>query len=236
MEFFKTLPSIDDPFALRSAAFALPTNLTADQWLASLQRQVALQAKTLDDNPSMNGFAAAFTAPMTITGSARIYSIYTSQAVFNGRVTIMISTDGKFMIHGQLNFADDNLSISGRLYADLSRVASGDVTILFLADIPDQVQILTLYGKIKMGFSDSSGQEVTFTVPDETHRHRRRPTHRPWTVVGPVGNGGSVDVDVLSQSCARASGQHYLDVDVPGGPGRHDRLAERPQRPAPRSR
>ena len=41
VEFFKTLPSIDDPFALRSAAFALPTTLTADQWLASLQQQVA---------------------------------------------------------------------------------------------------------------------------------------------------------------------------------------------------
>ena len=33
----------------------------------------------------MNGFAAAFTAPMTITGSAKIFSIYTSQEVFNGR-------------------------------------------------------------------------------------------------------------------------------------------------------
>ena len=54
----------------------------------------------------MSGFEAAFTAPMTITGSARIYSLFTSQAVFNGLVTIMISTDGKFMVHGQLNFAE----------------------------------------------------------------------------------------------------------------------------------
>ena len=34
-----------------------------------------------------------------------------------------ISTDGKFLINGTLNFADDNLSISGRLYADLSQVS-----------------------------------------------------------------------------------------------------------------
>ena len=39
--------------------------------------------------------------------------------------------------------------------------------MLFLADIPDQVQILTLYGKLKMGFHDASGQEVVFTVPTE---------------------------------------------------------------------
>ena len=101
VEFFKSLPSIDDPFALRSTAFGLPTNLTAAEWPSSLQQQVALQAKPLDANPDMNGFAAAFTAPMTITGSARIYSIYTSQAVFNGLVTIKISTDGKFLIQAR---------------------------------------------------------------------------------------------------------------------------------------
>ena len=38
VEFFKTLPSIEDPFALRNAAFGLPTDLTADQWLDSLQQ------------------------------------------------------------------------------------------------------------------------------------------------------------------------------------------------------
>ena len=36
VEFFKTLPSIDDPFALRSSAFGLPTSMTADEWLTSL--------------------------------------------------------------------------------------------------------------------------------------------------------------------------------------------------------
>ena len=120
VEFFKTLPSIDDPFALRSTAFGLPTNLTADEWLTSLQQQVADQAKAVGTGNQPNGFLAAFTSPMVITGSARIYSMYTSQAVFNGLVTIKISTDGKFLISGQLNFADNNLSLSGRLYADLS--------------------------------------------------------------------------------------------------------------------
>ena len=51
---------------------------------------------------------------MTITGSAKVYSIYTSQEVFNGQVTVKISTDGKILIIGKLNFAADNISISGR--------------------------------------------------------------------------------------------------------------------------
>src|SRR5207302_838541 len=73
-------------------------------------------------------------------GSADIYSAFTSQALFNGQVTVMFSTDGKFMIEGKLNFFAGSLSISGKLYADLSNVTSGKVTVLFLADIPDQEQ------------------------------------------------------------------------------------------------
>ena len=114
----------------------------------------------------MNGFAAAFTAPMTITGSAKIYSIYASQAVFNGIVTIKISTDGKFLIAGQLNFAADNISLSAKLYADLSKVANGEVAILFLADVPDQARVLTLYGRLKTGFRNpTTGNEVLFVAP-----------------------------------------------------------------------
>ena len=58
-------------------------------------------------------------------------------------MTVKISTDGKILIIGKLNFAHDLISISGRLYADLSKISSGNATVLFLADIPDQVRLLT---------------------------------------------------------------------------------------------
>ena len=228
VEFFKTLPSVDDPFALRNTAFSLPTNLTADQWLISLKQQVATQAQTVSLHPEMSGFEAAFTSPMTITGSARIYSLYTSQAVFNGRVTVMISTDGKFLVHGQLNFADNNLSISGRLYADLSRISNGNVVILFLADIPDQVKVLTIYGKIKMGFKDATGQEVTFTVPDEGATGGAPvpptgdlsvPVKQPDGSTSTVGNGGHVDATVLATLLNSSDTHHYLDVIYQAAPG-----------------
>ena len=51
VEFFKTLPSIEDPFALRGNDFALPTAQTADEWLNGLQRQVAAQAKAIAADP-----------------------------------------------------------------------------------------------------------------------------------------------------------------------------------------
>ncbi|HSF98182.1 MAG TPA: hypothetical protein VLA55_05785, partial [Ornithinibacter sp.] len=208
VEFFKTLPSIDDPFALRSSVFQLPTSQTADQWLLGLQQQVALQARTVSTT-GQNGFFAAFTAPMTITGSARIYSMYTSQAVFNGQVIVKISTDGKILIVGSLNFADNNVSISGRLYADLSKVATGDVTILFLASVPDQVRLLSIYGKLKMGFRNSSGQEVTFDV-SQTGDPQATTTAPTGSLGGAVTNGGSIDVSVVNP----AVGNPYLDVVI----------------------
>ena len=119
VEFFKTLPSIEDPFALRNPEFGLPTDLTAEQWLESVKQQVAGQAKLLAANPNLNGFTAAFTSPMVITGSAKLYTLYASKQVFNAQVIIKISTDGKFLIVGKLNFANDSISISGKLYADL---------------------------------------------------------------------------------------------------------------------
>ena len=164
VDFFSTLPSISDPKALRSNAFQIPTAVPVAQWLPMVKQQVVAQYRAILANPSLNGFTAAFTSPMVITGSATVYTIYTSQAVFNGQVTVKISTDGKFLIIGTLNFAADKVSISGRLYADLSQVSSGSVTVLFLADIPDQVKLLTIFGKLQMGFENASGQPVSFTV------------------------------------------------------------------------
>ncbi len=218
VEFFKSLPSIDDPEALRGASFNLPTAVPADQWLTNLQQQVALQAKRLSADPSLNGFTAAFTAPMVITGSARIYSMYTSQQVFNAQVTVMLSTDGKFLVKGTLFFANNQLSIAGRLYADLSEVAAGHAKILFLADLPDEVRVLSIYGKIEMGFRNSSGQKVTFDVDGASGSSGAggAPT---VTLVDPVGTGGSIDAAKLNTLVDATTGQHYLDVLYQSAPG-----------------
>jgi hypothetical protein len=119
-------------------------------WLASVRAQVVKQYRAIQADPSKNGFTAAFTSPMLITGGAKIFTIYASKEVFNGEIILRISTDGKILVIGKLNFAADNLSITGRLYADLSKIAAGEATILFLADIPDQVQLLTIDGRFKM--------------------------------------------------------------------------------------
>jgi hypothetical protein len=165
VEFFKSLPSIDEPTQLRGPAFAPPGATNAADWLPTVRQQVVAQYLATKANPGRS-FTAAFTSPMTITGSAKLYSIYASQQVFNGQVVIRISTDGKFFIAGILNFAADNISVSAKLYADLSKVAQGAVTVLFLADAPDQVRVLTLYGKLQTGFRNAAGEEVLFQAED----------------------------------------------------------------------
>ena len=168
VDFFKTLPSIDDPQRLRDPAFQVTNTVTAANWLAGVKDQVFKQYLALKANPKLSGFSAAFTAPMVIKGSAKIYLVATSQEAFNGQVDVIISTDGKFLITGKLNFAANLLSVSGKLYADLSHVADGNVTVLFLADVPDQVRLLTIDGKLKLGFRDASGQEVAIPVNPDT--------------------------------------------------------------------
>jgi hypothetical protein len=215
VEFFKTLPSIDDPFALRGSAFAPPGDIDVSTWLDTVRSQVATQARLIAANPAMNGFSAAFNSPLTISGSARIYSIYTSQALFNGKVFIKISTDGKFLVGGQLNFIDNNISISGKLYADLSNAANGDVTVLFLADIPDQVELLSIYGKLKMGFRNAAGDEVEFEIA--TDATAIPGGGKPMAdLIAPVGNGEAVDYGVINNdgNMFRYEGEDYYFVDV----------------------
>jgi len=136
--------------------------------LTSLKQQVANQYRAIKANPGMSGFAAAFTSPMVITGGADVYSQFVSQFVFSGRVQVKIATDGKFLIVGQLRFLDGLLTMSAKVYADLSKISEGAATVLFLADIPDDPRVLTLYGKFQMGFRSASGEEVHFDVVDET--------------------------------------------------------------------
>ena len=195
IQFYKTLPSITDPFALRNPEFTVQATVPPDQWLATLQQQVATQAKITGGTAN---FAAAFEAPMTITGSVAVFDIYTSYQLFNAQATVMISTDGKFLIAGQLNFLNNEIQISGKLYADLSQVSSGNVTVLFLADAPVSPRLLTIYGKLQMGFENASGQPVTFDVVQPTETPTTAQTTPTGSVAGPAPNNGSVDVNVAN--------------------------------------
>ena len=97
----------------------------------------------MESIPGAN-FFTAFTEPMTLTGTVKIASNYTSEYIFNAIMGVKISTDGKFLAMGKLNFFGDSISISAKLYLNISKIAQGSATVLFLADAPDQLPLLTI--------------------------------------------------------------------------------------------
>ncbi|MEW6157129.1 MAG: calcium-binding protein, partial [Verrucomicrobiota bacterium] len=209
VQFFKSLPSIDDPKDLRRPEFNLsPPGTPAGDWLAQVKQQVVNQYNAVQANPNLGGFLAAFTQPMTITGSAKIFTAYASEQVFNGQVVLKFATDGKILIVGKLNFAADNLSISARLFADLSKIAEGSAKILFLADVPDQVRLLTMYGKFSMGFKNPAGQPVEFDTVPATAFDVTRPN--PTADLADPGDAGRFDVGLFNSRLH--DGKRYLDV------------------------
>ena len=174
------------------------------------------QARRSRPTRRMSGFLAAFTSPMLITGSRQdLLRSTRRRRSSTAQVILKISTDGKFLVIGKLNFAANNLSISGRLYADLSKVADGDATVLFLADIPDQVRLLTIYGKLKMGFRTPTGEEVAFKVLDD-------PGADPTTqLAGPMPGGQTGGIGINLRG--------YVDVtfpDVTGGTLQKDSILD----------
>ena len=157
VEFFKSLPSVTNPSDLRLIPSASGSDLDAGAWLDSVKLQVVTQYKKIKTGAIEAGFTAAFTSPMIISGGAKVFDAYATKESFNGDVEFQISTDGKFLLRGTLNFASDLLSLKATIYADLSHIASGSVTVLFLADIPEQFRFLVIAGKFQMGFKGADG-------------------------------------------------------------------------------
>jgi hypothetical protein len=170
VEFYKSLPDLTDAKQLRDPSLRLSTTPDPDKWLDTIKEQVVLQWQTVQANPGLGGFFGAFTQPMIISGSAKIFTAYASEQAFNGQVEVQISTDGKILLIGTLNFLDDSLSISAALYANLSKILEGTGTFLFLTTVPDQVDILEIGGEFSFGFTGPGGEPVTlpaFVVTDE---------------------------------------------------------------------
>ncbi|MHB9067992.1 MAG: choice-of-anchor Q domain-containing protein [Pirellulaceae bacterium] len=200
VEFFKTLPALTEPEQLRDQSLATAADIDSDSWLASVQDQVVAQYSQIQENPNQAGFLAAFTEPMTITAGAKIYSLYTSEYTFNGQVELRLSTDGKFLATGQLNFFDGALSLGAKLYANLSEIAQGSATVLLLADVPEQFRLLVVEGKFQMGFQDAGGQPIEFDFADADA-----------TSALPVANLASPS-DGSTLGLATLTGRGYLDV------------------------
>ncbi|MCD8483507.1 MAG: hypothetical protein LR015_13115 [Verrucomicrobia bacterium] len=154
--FDAVLPAITDPLGLRDGSFNTVGSMSLEDWINLLEQSVVTQ----HNNQSGGDFWAAFSANMRIEGGATLFSMYTSELVFRADVDILISTDGKFLINARGVFAD-NLSLGFRLYANLTEVKDGDVTILFLSDLPAEEPLMTIFGGLTLQFERVDGTAVS---------------------------------------------------------------------------
>ena len=219
VEFFKSLPVLTEPEQLRDASLEPVAEINPDVWLASVKDQVVDQYLAIQANPNQAGFLTAFTEPMTITAGAKLYSQYTSQDAFNGQVELRLSTDGKFLATGKLNFFDGALSTDAKLYANLSDIAQGNASVLLLADIPDEFRFLVIEGKFQMQFQDDAGQsmEFDFADPDDSLlpvAHLARPTDGSTVGLEMFRGRGYLDVSYRAKNGRTIDGDSVTDTDA----------------------
>jgi len=65
---------------------------------------------------------------------------------------------------GPLSVDAPTVSVKSKRYANLSKILDGSATILFLAEVPSNIPVLTIYGGFTMGFVNSDGEEVIFST------------------------------------------------------------------------
>ena len=177
------------------------------QWWAMVKEQVVRQVQTLKKNPNVPGFLAAFTSPFMITARATLSSTHTGSAEsFNAGVELRISTDGRMYAAGMFRFMNNRLVVQAKIYADLSRILTGNARVLFLGNAPymedaPDVRLLVLKGKFEMRFFGPGGEPLD-TGADEKELGA--------TLVKPVG-GSTVGKKKLETD-------KHLDVVFQEGP------------------
>ncbi len=147
--FNTTLPAVEDARELRNdPGFTPIADLEFEDWremmLASLAMQVAANAE--------GGTLAVLLNPFRLDGGVTLYNSYITEATFRVEADFAMDSTGKFFLRGRF-VAGDAVSFTARLYFDVSRfVSDGEAVILFLADLPSEFPIFTVYGGMSVNF------------------------------------------------------------------------------------
>ena len=200
---------LDPQFA---PAISTMGELSADEWLGEVNEQVVDQYQSLKENPVAGGFFAAFLNPMVISGGAQM-TLHPPKTTLHANVEVRLSTDGKLLVTGDLVLFDGLQRIPARIYADLSKIASGQAKLLLMAqDIPTGPSPLfpllptsaELKGAVTMRYLGPDGEVIDFFDPNP------EPTGPTTAVVDPVEEGQ------ISQGTLSEHG--YLDVQFTPSP------------------
>ncbi len=147
--FNTSLPAVTDARELRNdPGFTPIAELEFEDWremmLSSLAMQVAANAE--------GGTLAVLLNPFRLDGGVTLYNTYITEASFRVEADFAMDSTGKFFLRGRF-VAGDAVSFTARLYFDVSRfVSDGEAVILFLADLPSEFPLFTVYGGMSINF------------------------------------------------------------------------------------
>jgi hypothetical protein len=147
--FNSTLPAVTDPKALDSdPGFKPATELSFSEWTAvledSLANQIAAHAEAGNFGVLLN--------PFTLEGGVTIYSIYASTGTFNIQADFKMDSVGRFFARGNFQLGG-TLNFTASLYIDMgSFVTEGTGAVLFLASLPSDLPVATIYGALTFDF------------------------------------------------------------------------------------
>ena len=237
VEFFKTLPSIDDPEKLRGPEFNVSPTVSADTWLASIKTQVFTQFVTLEGQPQPQRVHGRLHPAAGDPGLGRpLLDLHVARKRSTPRCRSSSAPTASSSIKGKLNFAANQLSVSGTLYADLSKVADGRVVVLFLADLPDQIRLLTIEGKFSMGFRSADGSDVTLDTGNSSAAVTSSATTGVLVLpaAGQAADAGSLNANLFSD--AAHTNAAFVDVELLTGRTSSSTTRRSSARPPRRSR
>lgn len=150
--FNSELPAIDDPKELAEHPEFVPTaDLSFTDWRDVMLDSLTNQLEAIADN----GAFGLLLNPFRLEGGVTLFSSSASQAAFNIDADFIMDSTGKFVALGAFQIGG-TINFTASLYLDLSDfVADGDATILFLGQLPSELPIVTLYGRLSFNFGET---------------------------------------------------------------------------------
>lgn len=162
--FNSALPSIEDPLELQDHPEFTPTgNLTFGEWSELLKGALATQ---IEAHAEAGNFGVLL-SPFTIEGGVTIFSIYASTASFNIQADFKMDSTGKFLARGAFQLGG-TISFTANLYIDMSTfITEGDGTVMFLAELPSELPVATIYGLLSFDFGETVDPDNPPAAPFE---------------------------------------------------------------------
>ncbi len=203
VSFGKTIPEPENAEALSGSEYGSTGDQSFSEWVAGLEEQVITLGNA-------GGGMAFLSEPMVFELGASISSMHIAGAI-EGEVDFMMDTQGRFVIGGQITFADA-LTDRVRIYGDLADLPN--MTMMFLLERPAESPIVKKFGELTMEFIAVSegGERLLQGVLNDENEAVGGTLQPGETLLVRITLAGGAEFDLLGFAGARLEGTVTVDI------------------------